>query len=204
MKTDKFTSLIQAITGRDFQINTSDSELQLETEYQIFRVLPISKRQICFYWKTPKAQDKFVRSFITCFTTKYKEPNPRAYDYSARTYGEKARWENKTPTEQEFAYYHHSSNMFSKDALLQQVRANFEKSDMHKELCKYGFYATEYGIGIFCFFHTNEVVKAINEMHKYLKSKSIPYANEFSDARWVFRFKLKIDKQSHESILLAF
>jgi len=163
--------------------------------------LPITNRKIYFKWVTPKTDEKMLKSFITAFTTRYKEPNPRAYDWSARTYGEKAKWENKTEEEREFAYYHHSSNMYSKKELLEQIEANFGKEDIANGLIRYGFYPTEYGVGIFCFWATDAVKKAINTMAEYLKNKSIPYSNEFSDARWVFRFKLGISKEAHTNIL---
>jgi len=201
MNTQNFQNLIQLVTGRDFLIDTTDESLATEKEYFVYRILPITNRKIYFKWVTPKTDEKMLKSFITAFTTRYKEPNPRAYDWSARTYGEKAKWENKTEEEREFAYYHHSSNMYSKKELLEQIEANFGKEDIANGLIRYGFYPTEYGVGIFCFWATDAVKKAINTMAEYLKNKSIPYSNEFSDARWVFRFKLGISKEAHTNIL---
>ena len=102
METFKFQKLIQSITGRDFKIKTTDAELQPEKEYKIFRVLPIHEMTISFNWKTPKTNEKFLKSFITAFCNKYKEPNPEAYN---RTYnGTVYKWEDKTDKEKEFCY----------------------------------------------------------------------------------------------------
>ena len=204
MKTTNFLSLINHITGRDFLIDTKDDELQFETEYYIYKILPLTERKVYFKWKTPKAEDKFLRSFITAYTTKYKEPNPSAYDWSAKTYGDKAKWENKSPIDKERAYFHHSSNMYSKDSLMQQIQDKFNQSDIKNVMLRHGLYSTNYGIGIFILFETSFSIEAITEFKKYLQSNSIPFTNEFSDARWVYRFKLNIDKQTHQSILNSF
>ena len=204
MKTANFLNLVNDITGRDFLIDSSHKELQFESEYFFYRVLPLTGRKVFFKWKTPKTEDKFLRSFITAYTKGYKEPNPRAYDWSARTYGEKARWENKTPIEKEYAYSHHSSNMYSKEQLMQQIQDKFNHSSILHTMLKHGLYPTNYGIGIFILFETSFALDAIKQFSSYLKNKSIPFTNEFSDARWVYRFKLNIDKQTHESILNSF
>lgn len=204
MNKSKFEKLIQVITKRDLNIITDDIDIQFSKTYVVCRTLPITQRHVCFEWKTASSDDKLLRSFITAFTTKYKEPNPRAYDWSARTYGEKALWENKSDEEKEYAYGHHSSNMFSKEELLKQIEANFNNMDIEDALLKYGFYATEYGIGIFCFWETPFVTEAISKMKHYLKTGNIPFANEYSDARWVYRFKLGLTKAMHAQIIQSF
>jgi len=205
MKTSNFINLINEITGRKFIINTNDENLQPETEYYIYKVLPVSGRKIGFQWVAPKSYDKFLRSFITAFTSKYKEPNPANYDGNYfGTYTPKHDWQNMPETEREFCYMHHTSNMFSKKDLLEQIEANFSKDSIASTLCKYGFYTTEYGIGIFCYFSTDGVINSIEKMKKYLLSKNIPFKNEFSDARWVFRFVLNLDKPKHELLLNSF
>lgn len=205
MKTSNFINLINEITNRNFLINTQSENLETETEYFIYRVLPTSGRKIGFRWVTPKTNDKFLKSFITAFTSKYKEPNPANYtgNYFG-TYTAKHDWQNMPETEREFCYMHHSSNMFSKACLLAQIENNFNKDSISETLCKYGFYTTEYGIGIFCYFNTDGVINSIAKMTEYLKQKSIPYKNEFSDARWVFRFVLNLDKTKHDLILNSF
>jgi len=204
MNIDNFQNLIQAITKRNFIIKTSDTEIINGKEYCIQRILPITQRTVNFFWKAPLTEEKMLKSFITAFTTKYREPNPRAYDYSARIYGESARWENKSETEKEYAYSHHASNMFNKAELMQQVENNFNNKEIENSLLKYGFYNTEYGIGIFCFFQSNYVTNAINSMRAYLSNSNIPFTNEYSDAKWVLRFKLGISKEAHLQILKQF
>ncbi len=201
MQTQNFQNLIRLVTGRDFIINTGDTDLEFEKEYRIYRILPVTERTVSFYWKTPKADEKMLRSFITAFTSKYREPNPRAYDYMAKIYGEQSRWENKTEKDKEYAYCHHAANMYSKEMLLKQVEENFAKDGISTGLIRYGFYNTEYGIGIFCFWMTAGVQAAIHTMKSHLEKLSIPYANEFSDARWVFRFKIGLTKESHLAII---
>ena len=199
MNTLNFQNLIKLITGREFIIKTTDTELQFEAEYYIYRVLPVSQREISFMWKTPKADEKMLRSFITAFTSKYREPNPASYTTCAPYFSPS--WDEMTAEKQEFAYYHHSSNMYSKAALLKQVEDNFNNEAIATGLVRYGFYNTEYGIGIFCFWMTAGVDKAINAMKAHLQKLSIPFTNEFSDARWVFRFKIGLSKESHLSII---
>lgn len=199
MKTDNFQNLIRLITGRDFSVKTQDTELQFEKEYSIYRVLPFTKRTVSFIWKTPKSDEKMLRSFITSFTSKYKEPNPVNYTTCSPYFSPS--WNEMTAEKQEFAYHHHSSNMYSKENLLKQVEDNFSKDGISTGLMKYGFYNTEYGIGIFCFWMTAGVNSAINAMKSHLTKLSIPYANEFSDARWVFRFKIGLSKENHLSII---
>jgi len=203
MKVDQFQGLIQAVTGRDFVISTKSETLEHETEYCIWRKIPGTDRKVSFYWKTPKTDEKMLRSFITAFTTKYREPDPANYK-PCTIYPERKAWEQLTDLEKSYCYMHHSSNMYSKEALLKQVQANFESPEIESALRRYGFYATEYGVGIFVFFDTTYVQKAVRSMYEYLKAKSIPFSNEYSDARWVFRFKLGLNKEIHESILSSF
>lgn len=202
MNKEQFQALIQAITKRDFIILTDDITLQFEKEYRIQRVLPITQTPIYFYWKTPKNTDKFLRSFITSFTSKYREPNPKTYDY---TYGDKKYfWADKTAKDIECCYYHHASHMFNKAQLMEQIAENFNSPDIESAFCKYGFYHTEYGIGIFVFWQTQYITNAINKLATYLKSKSIAFTNEYSDARWVLRFKIGISKDIHNNIINKF
>lgn len=199
MYTANFQKLIGLITSRDFIIRTNDVELKPETEYFIYRILPVSKRTVSFYWKTPKTEDKMLRSFITAFTSKYREPDPRCYTTCSPYFAPS--WNEMTAEKQEFAYCHHASNMFSKESLLKQVEANFAKDGVSTGLIRYGFYNTEYGIGIFCFWMTEGVNTAINVMKDHLQKLSIPFTNEFSEARWVFRFKIGLTKETHLALI---
>lgn len=204
MKKENFEKLIQSITGRPLIIDTTDIEIINGKEYFVYKHLPITDRKVYFKWKVATTDEKVLRSFITAFCTKYREPDPKAYDYMAKTYGEKSLWVNRTETDREYAYGHHSGFMFNKDELMKQVEANFNNKDIEQTLIKYGFYNTEYGIGIFALWQTQYVVNAINQMKEYLSKKAIPFTNEFSDARWVFRFKLNISKEAHGQILNSF
>jgi len=199
MKKDNFQNLISLITNRQFIIDTNDNELQFEKEYRIYRTLPITGSNISFTWKTPKAEDKMLRSFITAFSSKYREPNPASYNYvyGGVTYT----WDEKTDEQKENCRYHHASHMYSKKALLKQVEDNFSNPDICSGLLRYGFYETNYGIGIFCFWFTDTVQTAINTMKSHLNKLSIPFTNEFSDAKWVFRFKIGLPKENHLAII---
>lgn len=204
MKTESFIILINALTKRDFTINTTDIELLPEKKYYIYRTLPISQRHIGFEYKIPVNEETIIKSFVTTFCNKYKEPNPKAYDYMARTYGEKALYENKTDEEKEFCYYHHSSNMYGKEQLLEQIRKNLEDVNTENVLCKHGFYPTVYGVGMFVLFAGEYQANAIKKMSDYLKENNIPFHNEYSDKMWVYRFVININKDIHKSILTNF
>jgi hypothetical protein len=202
MRTENFNNLIQIATGRDFKILTQDPELITEKEYFIFRKLPVTGKTISFTWKTPKTEENFLRSFITAFCSKYREPNPGAYTTCAPYFS--PGWDQMTAEKQEFAYNHHAGNMYSKKQLMDQVEANFSNPDIKAGLNRYGFYATEYGIGTFVLFATKYVEQSISEMAEYLKKQNIAFSNEYSQARWVLRFKINATKQIHENILSSF
>jgi len=201
MKTTNFINLANAITGRDFQIKAGE-DILFDTEYKVFRVLPLTGIVVSFKWKTAKTEDKMLKSFITAFCNKYREPNPRAYN---KVYGgTEYKWSDKTDKEKEYAYLHHSSNMYSKIDLMNQIEANFGKENVYSTLMTYGFYPTMYGVGIFALFNTEYVAKAIDALRHYLKKQNIPFTNEFSEARWVYRFKIGLSKENHESIIYQF
>lgn len=205
MEKQRFTKLIQEITGRDLIINTSDDELLCESEYYVYKHLPILDRYVGFLWKTPKTYDRFLRSFITAFSSKYKEPSPSAHTGKGYgPYNKEFDWNYMSDKQKEYCYFHNSSYMYSKESLLEQIEKNFEKPTITDTLCRYGFYTTEYGIGIFSFFLTDGVANSIIKMENYLNSKGIPYRNEYSDARWVYRFILGLNKVKHNSILQNF
>jgi len=202
MKTRNFEKLIQSITGRDFTIDTTENEIVPDTEYRIFRILPIGKNKIWFNWKSPKTEEKFLKTFITAFCNKYKEPNPKCYD---KIYGGvQYLWDDKTEEQKEFCYYNHSSNMYHKDRLLEQVKENFASPILKGVLIEYGFYSTLYGVGTFALWMTKPVIESIERMSSFLQSKGIPYANEYSDAGWVLRFKINLTKELHNELLNEF
>lgn len=202
MNKNNFQALIQKITGRNLEIDATDAEIVNGKEYHVFVKLPLTGRGVSFKWKAALNDEKILRSFITAFCSKYREPNPDSYNYMYG--GKEYRWEWKTDLEKEYAYCHHAAHMYSKDQLMKQVENNFSLPEMQTALLRYGFYSTEYGVGIFCFWATAPVMSAIAEMKSYLSNLSIPFSNEFSDARWVYRFKLGLTKNSHSAILNEF
>ena len=198
MKTKNFIKLINAVTGRDFQTNAGE-EIKLNSEYYVFKILPINQMKIGFMFKTPKREESLIKSFITQYSNKYLEPNPAKYD---GRYGG-IKWENKTDAEKEFAYMHHRSNMYSKQFLLGQLKENAVKVGTQYTFSYYGFYSTNYGIGLYVLFSFNPEL-AVNRMRKFLDQKGIPYHNEYSDAKWVYRFVININKDIHEALLGEF
>lgn len=199
MKTENFIKLINAFTGREFTVDTDDKELVSGNKYYIYKVLPLSKRKIGFDFIIPKNEETIIKSFINTFCKKYLEPNPANYDHK---YGDtEYRWAEKTEEQKEFCYYNHRSNMYSPKTLMEQVKANLSNSDIEDVLYKYGFYTTNYGIGIFVLFSTIYELNVIKSMADYLRANNIPFRNEFSDARWVYRFVINISKEIHERLL---
>ena len=81
-------------------------------------------------------------------------------------------------------------------------------SDVKKRLSnnnrvsKYQFYTTLYGIGYMCLFDSDEAIADVRKkLGGYLKSKNIDFRNEFSDARWVYRFVINKDVCVHNKLL---
>lgn len=209
MNTATFTNLIGAVTGRNFSICArlnwretapAGETLEPDTVYFVGMTLPITGRTVGFDWKTPKHDEKMLRSFITAFTSKHREPDPDTY----ACYEGGNRWEAMTPERREGAFGHHSGHMLSKQKLLEQVQARFEAPEMEAALNRWGFYETEYGIGIFCFWLTASTLNAMQKMRQYLAAKGLTAKEEFSDARWVYRFRLEISKDMHRGILGQF
>lgn len=210
MKTENFTQLIRAITGRKFTIEAflnwretqpAPETLAPETVFFVSVTLPITGRVFGFDWKTPKSDEKMLRSFITAFSSKYREPDPIAYQADA--YGSTA-WENMSAEKREHAYGHHVSNMLSREKLLADVERRFACPEIESALNQWGFYETEYGIGIFCFWQTQFVRKAMENMRAFLAQKLIVTREEFSDARWVYRFRIETGREMHRALLNEF
>jgi hypothetical protein len=49
-------------------------------------------------------------------------------------------------------------------------------------------YPTSYGVGMFRLFGIDK--KELNRIHEFFKSNNIEYTNEYSNARYVYRFKI--------------
>jgi len=67
------------------------------------------------------------------------------------------------------------------------------------------FYTTKYGIGIFSLFFSDERLETLTfPMVEYLKKLNISFTNEFSEARWVYRFVIKQSVEIHNKLLLEY
>ena len=71
---------------------------------------------------------------------------------------------------------------------------------VHKGL----FYTTLYGIGFWSIFCSKADLMVAKNLHEYLKVKNIKYSNEFSDAGWVYRFKIGQTIDIHNKLLCEF
>lgn len=93
-----------------------------------------------------------------------------------------------------------------KRVLIDGVITTRTKEQINHELSKklkFGiYYPTTYGIGFFCLFHSEaNFLECTNKMNEYLTTNKIKYSNEFSEARWVYRYILSNDKTTNTSIL---
>ena len=209
MKTSQLQELIQAATGRPLTIHGAGEEIPLDTKLQIGR--PYGARgkaeTLAFEWRTPKKEDSILRSFITAFCSKYKEPDPATYARNCSCYGDtwmgyEQPW-NDPATHWNCALWgHHASHMLSKDKLRAQVVANFSRFD--SSMARLGFYETNYGIGLFTVYGGAWITQALSDMAQHLDSKAIPFSNELSEAGWVTRFVIGLDKPQHAAILGAY
>ena len=201
MDAQKFINLVNALTKREFTIQRNPSELVESAEYYIYRTLPATGRNVGFVFKTPKNPENIVKTFINQYCKKYREPNPANYDGK---YPGSVKWEDKSEEQREYAYSHHASNMYSEKTLLEQIKENLNSPEIELALCRYGFYETHYGLGIFVLFSGRYEQEAIARLSKYLNGLGIPYSNEFSQARWVYRFVLNVSKEIHKELLQSF
>jgi len=204
MKTEQFEKLIQAITGRPLTFIGLSGEIPLDSKVSIFRPWKGPEARFSFEWKTPKKEDSLLRSFITAFSSKYLEPDPETYSRNCSAYGDTWKrhidaWESPDTHWNCALWGHHTSHMTSKEKLRRQVEANFSAFD--SALGRLGFYETNYGIGLFTVYGGSWVQASLNEMAKHLESHGIPFKNELSDAGWVTRFLIGLEKPAHSRIL---
>jgi hypothetical protein len=210
MKTQNFEKLISQFTGRNFIVceevrfyenenkSTQDVDLRPEKTYTIGCYLDyqISNRTTVFFnsfnFKVPKNEENIVKSFITNFTSKYKCADPERVGETS----------NATIHFYTNCYPRHI--MKSKTQLLNEVKQNLQHPNTEYIMCKYGFYETTYGIGIFVLFSTTYELKAVKNLSDFFKTKCIPYTNEFSDKMWVYRFKTGLSKDINKSLLNEF
>ena len=198
MKTAQFQELIQNVTGRKLFFTINSDEIPLDVKIAIYRP---GCRWYSFIWKTPKNEDALLRSFITAFCTKYKEPDPSTYEGNQwERYAEK--WDNLETRFECAAWHHHATHMLNKDKLREQVAANF--ANFSREMGRLGFYPTNYGIGLFTAFGGQWVKDSLSEMAKHLEASFIPFSNELSEKGWVTRFLIKTTRENHSAILGGF
>jgi hypothetical protein len=207
MNTQQFQKLIQSVTGRPLTLETQSEEIPLESEITISRPHKQGEKVFAFSWKTPKKEDSLLRSFITAFCSKYREPDPETYPRNCSTYGDtwgkhEDAWINPNTRWNCSLWNHHAGHMTSKDKLKAQVVANFAKFDAGT--ARLGFYETNYGIGIFTIYGGQWVKESLSDMSNHLTRQNIPYRNELSDAGWVTRFVIGIDKAAHSKLLATF
>jgi hypothetical protein len=64
------------------------------------------------------------------------------------------------------------------------------------------FYTTLYGIGLWDFFCGEQAHNTLeSSLSEYLTSKGIKWSNEYSEARWVYRFKFQMDIEDINQLL---
>lgn len=86
------------------------------------------------------------------------------------------------------------------------------KEELRDEILKYNkdriykglFYTTLYGIGYWCIFSTKKDNEIALQLHEYLKNNNIKYSNEYSEAGWVYRFKINKSVTEHNTLLNNF
>jgi len=79
--------------------------------------------------------------------------------------------------------------------------ANYFKKLVSAEKSNLACYPTSYGIGLSLLFNTRANLKALySDITSKLNSLGIEYTTEYSDANWVFRFKISKSKKNIEII----
>jgi hypothetical protein len=200
MQTKQFQQLIEAATGRSLTLDLEAEGIPLETKVLVKRA-----KHAAFEWTTPKKEDSLLRSFITAFCSRYREPDPETYRDSVfgdtwQQYAEV--WNDPATHHACAAWHHHVTHMLSREKLRSQVEANF--GAFTADMARLGFYATNYGIGIFTIYGGQWVQEALLRMKQHLEALALPFFNEKSDAGWVTRFVLNLDKPKHAAILGGF
>lgn len=204
METKNFESLIEAVTGRKLVIRNNvgfrgytgsyPEKIEPGIKYDICRIDYEGQERFTFTFNAPQNPEHFLKSFINQFCGKHKEPNPSKIH----------NWETLPEKYRDNCYLYHSSSMFSKQHLMKQIQDNVSQSGITNVYCRYGFYPTEYGLGIFILFAGAYEMEAITKLRAYMQANKIPFSNEFSDARWVYRFKINVNKNFHTGVLKNF
>jgi hypothetical protein len=204
MQANQFEKLIQSVTGRPLTLSIDAEEVPLDSTVKVFRPRRLGETVRAFEWKTPKKEDSLLRSFITAFSSKYLEPDAETYSRNCSVYGDTWKrhvdaWESPDTHWNCALWGHHRSHMLSKEKLMKQVEANFSSFD--SGMARLGFYSTNYGIGLFTIYGGPWVETSLAEMAKHLEIQGVPFKNELSEAGWVTRFLIGLEKPAHSRIL---
>lgn len=104
-------------------------------------------------------------------------------------------------------YIFRTFRVTTKEITLDWILSKFEKEHAYINLSKYlkrefnnsfNIYCTSYGIGIDVFLSKKD--DAIEAVANKLDSLNIEYRNEFSDAKWIYRFIISKSKTNMEFI----
>ena len=88
---------------------------------------------------------------------------------------------------------------YSKSELLDRI-IDSNKDRVHRGC----FYTTIYGIGFWAIFSSAEDKEVAKELALYLNTKGVNFSNEWSEARWVYRFVIKQGVEKHNELLSKF
>lgn len=178
MEKQLFENLINQITNRNLTIKSNT--IDLNSEYQVYH-----NDKPNFIFKTPKKIDSLFSSFISQYTKKFKQPQQKYIDLF--------NFKNDS------LYLKH--HCFTESMLLSEIKQNFKNESVLRFYSKYGFYSTDYGIGIYVQFLDTKI---FDSMEKYLSNNNIPFTLEFSEKEYVLRFKINVNKDFHENLLKDF
>lgn len=180
MEKQNFETIIKLITNRDLTINTTNNIVELNKQYSIYY-----NGIFNFTFKTPKHYDSLLSTFINQYSKKFKQVQQKYIDLF--------NFKNQN------AYM--KNHCYTSVMLLDEIKENFKKDSVINYYSRYGFYSTEYGIGIFVQFLSEQ---SFDNMEKFLLSKNIPYSLEYSTKEYVLRFKIKVSKDFHQNLLENF
>jgi hypothetical protein len=92
-------------------------------------------------------------------------------------------------------------NKIESENIYKNFSNNFKKLLPGEYKNSINVYPTTYGIGVFVLFSfRSETSKIKTEIESILKKYSIEYITEYSDAGWVFRYKISKAKENIEKI----
>ncbi len=127
-----------------------------------------------YTFKTGKNEDTFLKSFVNQYITKA-------------------------------SVFNGGMIYLTKEQKRDFITSNINAEGIANRIYKYVYYTTLYGIGMFCFFMNEKTFTELKDkMDSYLKDNSINYKNEYSEARWVYRWCIKSDISVHNTLLKNF